>query len=160
MKVAPQAFQNSTYNTISSAHIQLKHAGRNNLQNYFRDKYANITKDCIMTFLSLCKSCPRKKRIHEPNVKKEAIRLGDMLASVPNAGLIGEDEVDVDVDDEGDDGIMDSTDQLVSPNGTSSMLGLSLNFNMPFMKHAKRERISGEADSFTRGQVSSGGARG
>ncbi|KAE9553740.1 hypothetical protein FO519_003050 [Halicephalobus sp. NKZ332] len=53
------------YNILKSAHIQLRHAGRNAMQLFFRDKYCNITKDCIMAYLYLCKQCPRKKKIRE-----------------------------------------------------------------------------------------------
>ncbi|KAI1717602.1 KRAB-A domain-containing protein 2 [Ditylenchus destructor] len=50
------------YDTIHSAHIQLKHAGRNRIQRFFRNRYCNITKDCIMAYLSTCQNCPRRKR--------------------------------------------------------------------------------------------------
>uniref|UniRef100_A0AC34GS15 Integrase catalytic domain-containing protein n=1 Tax=Panagrolaimus sp. ES5 TaxID=591445 RepID=A0AC34GS15_9BILA len=78
------------YEILKSAHIQLRHAGRNSMQLFFRNKYCNITKDCIMTFLALCKQCPRKKKIREMRPKPEPGALDEIEM------MNDEDDIDVD----------------------------------------------------------------
>uniref|UniRef100_A0A914Y3N8 Uncharacterized protein n=1 Tax=Panagrolaimus superbus TaxID=310955 RepID=A0A914Y3N8_9BILA len=78
------------YEILKSAHIQLRHAGRNSMQLFFRNKYCNITKDCIMTFLALCKQCPRKKKIREMRPKPEPGVLDEIEM------MNDEDDIDVD----------------------------------------------------------------
>jgi hypothetical protein len=91
------------YEILKSAHIQLRHAGRNSMQLFFRNKYCNITKDCIMTFLALCKQCPRKKKIREMRPK-------------PEPGVLDEIEMMNDEDDIDVDGTLHGS-------GTNSSLG-------------------------------------
>ncbi|CAD5234919.1 unnamed protein product [Bursaphelenchus xylophilus] len=52
------------YDVLHGIHEQLNHAGRNCMQRYVRTRYCNVSKDCIMMFLTTCENCPRQRRMN------------------------------------------------------------------------------------------------
>ncbi|KAH7720697.1 KRAB-A domain-containing protein 2-like [Aphelenchoides avenae] len=114
------------FEVIHDAHLQLKHAGRNSLQRFFRDRYCNITKDCIMTYLHLCQDCPRKKKA-----------IGQ---------LNGQRREDDDDDDDEDD-VLPSEASVA---GANASVVSTAPLSMPFTRTPKRDRLE---ESFARGQV-------
>lgn len=103
-----------------SAHVALNHAGRNGLQRYFRDRYANITKDCIMNYLNTCIDCPRTKRAgHLIGLRRRAY--SPNFSAISGASDIFSSELfDASVDNEDyDDEVNEMHDKFDSPNSTS-----------------------------------------
>ncbi|XP_060809059.1 KRAB-A domain-containing protein 2-like [Amyelois transitella] len=49
------------YDIIDAAHISIGHGGRDRLKNETAKKYANVTKEMINIYLSMCEVCQRKK---------------------------------------------------------------------------------------------------
>ncbi|KAL4720817.1 hypothetical protein ACJJTC_014988 [Scirpophaga incertulas] len=50
------------YDIIDAAHISIGHGGHDRLKNETAKKYANVTKEIINIYLSMCEVCQRKKR--------------------------------------------------------------------------------------------------
>uniref|UniRef100_A0A7E4VEB1 Integrase_H2C2 domain-containing protein n=1 Tax=Panagrellus redivivus TaxID=6233 RepID=A0A7E4VEB1_PANRE len=141
------------YDILKEAHVHLKHGGRNSLQMYFRNKYANITKDCIMTFLNLCKFCPRKKKIRELRIK------ADPLNVLNNISLMDE-EPEVDDDDamEMEDGL---EEKAAVASSSSSSFGssatphtwASTSMRKMQMPRAHAQSQMAGTENFSRGQI-------
>nr|XP_022914002.1 KRAB-A domain-containing protein 2-like [Onthophagus taurus] len=49
------------YDIIDAAHISIGHGGRDRLKNETAKKYANVTKEMINIYLSMCEVCQSKK---------------------------------------------------------------------------------------------------
>lgn len=48
------------YTIIHASNISIGHGGRNRLERELQEKYKNITRDSIMLYLNLCKTCQKK----------------------------------------------------------------------------------------------------
>jgi hypothetical protein len=46
------------FDVIQSAHIAIRHGGRDRLKKEVSRKYANVTTEMINIFLSMCETCP------------------------------------------------------------------------------------------------------
>lgn len=71
----------------------MNHSGRNSLQRHFRERYCNVTKDCIMAFLETCIDCPRRKR-HGGRFFSQKPRLGIEFNGIPIINKYSDDEND------------------------------------------------------------------
>lgn len=48
------------YEIISEHHIKLNHGGRSRMMNELKHNYKNITTECVLIYLSMCKPCKKK----------------------------------------------------------------------------------------------------
>ncbi|CAD5227662.1 unnamed protein product [Bursaphelenchus okinawaensis] len=118
------------YDILHSVHLQLNHAGRNCMQRFVRTRYCNVSKDCIMMFLTTCDNCPRQRRMNGVT-KKQLMTL---------QGFLSGDEDD-DMDDMEDDKEISMASTSAGANA-SVVSTTPLNMNFP----------KKDSDSFARGQ--------
>jgi len=53
-------FNEELFNIIHDTHLIIGHGGRNRMEYELNKKYKNITRESIMLYLNLCKSCQKK----------------------------------------------------------------------------------------------------
>ncbi|XP_067134166.1 KRAB-A domain-containing protein 2-like [Centruroides vittatus] len=66
------------FDILEAAHVAIGHGGRDRLKNETSRIYANITREMISIFLSMCKTCQRKKSMRKMGLVSKPILHSEM----------------------------------------------------------------------------------
>lgn len=60
------------FDKIGAAHVESGHGGRQKTEDIIKAKYKNITRELIMMYLNLCKTCGRRRNQMKENARVRA----------------------------------------------------------------------------------------
>jgi hypothetical protein len=66
------------YGVLDLAHQNTGHGGRHRIEHYIKDQYANIIREMIMCYLSLCPTCPKKFPKTKKGIVSKPILVNEM----------------------------------------------------------------------------------
>lgn len=109
----------------------MNHAGRNGLQRYFRERFANITKDCIMRYLNTCINCPRTKRAgHLIGMRRQNYSPTSSFAALNSGKVYSSDMFDTTGDTEDFDNEKFELSDSLNSNNLSNIINSKLDFSL------------------------------